>query len=192
MKKKVRKIGNFRKSLHFLISSKNFIIAAVIMFAAFFLLGLAYPNLMRDFVLDVISGMVGKIEGMNFFQLAGFIIFNNVKSSFLGMFIGLLFGIFPLFLAAINGYVLGFVMNLTIAQNGASEIWKIFPHGIFELPAFFFALGLGIRLGYTLFTNTKLLKQDLKMSLLTFVYIILPLLLIAGLIETGLIFLLKP
>jgi stage II sporulation protein M len=190
--KRTGKKNNFIESLRFLASSKNFIIAIAIMFAAFLLLGVIYPHLMTDVILDMINSLANQTQNKNFFQLAGFIIFNNVKASLFGLLFGVLFGIFPLFLAAVNGYVLGFILNAAARTEGLVEIWKIFPHGVFELPAFFFSLGLGVRLGYTLFTEPKMLNSDFKMCLKTFVYIILPLLLVAGLIETGLIFLLKP
>jgi stage II sporulation protein M len=190
--RKTGKKSNFIESLRFLASSKNFIIAVVVMFAAFLLLGIVYPHLMTDFILDMINNLANQADNKNFFQLAGFIIFNNAKASLFGLLFGVLFGIFPLFLAAVNGYVLGFVLNAAARTNGIVEVWKIFPHGVFELPAFFFSLGLGVRLGYTLFCEPNMMKSDFKMALKTFVYIILPLLLIAGLIETGLIFLLKP
>ena len=180
------------QSAAFLLNSKNFIIAVFAMFLAAFILGVIYPHIMTDIILDIINSILGKTENLGFFQLAVFIIYNNVKASLFGMLLGLVFGIFPLFLAAVNGYVLGFVLNLTAKQNGFSEIWKIFPHGVFEIPAFVFSLGLGVRLGYTLLFDSKMLKSDFIMALKTFVYIILPLLLVAGFIETGLIFLLKP
>jgi len=190
--KKTDKKSNFVESLRFLASSKNFIIIVFAMFLAAFILGVVYPHIMTDIILDIINNIIGQTENMNFFQLAVFIIYNNVKASLFGMLLGLLLGIFPLFLAAANGYILGFVLNLAAKENGLGEVWKIFPHGVFEIPAFVFSLGLGVRLGYTLLCNPKMLKNDFKMCLKTFVYVILPLLLVAGLVETGLIFLLKP
>ena len=82
---------------------------------------------------------------------------------------------------------------MSINTDGGLSLWKILPHGIFELPAVFIALGIGIKLGMFIFQKKKLesLKNYSINSLRVFLLIILPLLVIAGIIEGTLIFLLK-
>ena len=101
----------------------------------------------------------------------------------------MIFGIFPFFIAIYNGYVLGYVLKLVVGKIGFLEIWKLFPHGIFELPAVFISLGLGIKLGASLFAKNsdKEFLRRLKNSARVFFFIVLPLLVIAAVIEGSLI-----
>ena len=72
-------------------------------------------------------------------------------------------------------------------------LWRIFPHGIFELPAVFISLGLGLKLGTFIFQRNKLkaFAEFFWNSLRVFLFIVLPLLIIAAIIEGSLIFLLE-
>ena len=93
----------------------------------------------------------------------------------------------------VNGYILGFVMLKSVQANGALVLWKLLPHGIFELPALFISLGLGVKLGAFIFKKNKIktLKIYLFESARVFVFVILPLLFIAAIIEGSLIFLFR-
>jgi stage II sporulation protein M len=120
-----------------------------------------------------------------------FIFFNNIQSSFIGMLFGIILGIFPVIAAVANGYLLGFVAETTAEEAGIFILWRIFPHGIFELPALFISLGLGLKIGTFIFKKNKLktLAIYLLKSIKVFFYIVVPLLIIAALIEGSLIFL---
>lgn len=179
------------KLWNFIKQSRVFILTILGLFLVSCFAGFFYPEVYADVLKKVIKELLEKTEGMDFSQLLAFILYNNLKTSLLGMLLGLLFGIFPIIVSVINGYLLGFVFNSVYNVNGIKEFWRILPHGIFELPAFFLSLGLGLKLGYVLFFKNKEFKHNFKMCLQIFVYIILPLLLVAGLIETSLIFLLK-
>ena len=82
---------------------------------------------------------------------------------------------------------------LAINLEGGASLLKLLPHGIFELPAIFIALGIGLKLGTFPFQKEpeKSLKRFLGNSIRVFLLIVLPLLLIAGIIEGLLIFLLN-
>lgn len=182
---------NYSELWNFIKQSKIFIFVILGLFLISGVIGFFNPDLYTDTFEKLIKDLIDKTQGFNFPQMMAFIIYNNIKTSILGLLLGLFFGIFPLFVSVVNGYLIGFVFNMVYVDSGIKEMWKILPHGIFELPAFFLSLGLGLRLGYALFFKTKEIKHDLGMSLRTFVYVILPLLLVAGFIETCLIFLLK-
>jgi len=89
-----------------------------------------------------------------------------------------------------NGYVVGFVLSKSVLDSGFSVIFNLFPHGIFELPAVFISLGMGLKLGFTFFQNNwkKKILKNLLNSLRVFVLIVFPLLIIAAIIESILIF----
>lgn len=95
------------------------------------------------------------------------------------MIFGILLGILPFLALVVNGYVLGFVANQAIAIDGIFVLWRLLPHGIFEIPAILISTALGIRLG----TDLKNIKKNFISSIRIFLLIVIPLLVIAGLIE---------
>ncbi|NLM46983.1 MAG: stage II sporulation protein M [Firmicutes bacterium] len=78
---------------------------------------------------------------------------HNMSSVISIMFLGFLLGLPALFSALANGAVLGLVA-FQLAESGTSPLpflaAGILPHGIFELPAFFLSVALGLKLGYHL------------------------------------------
>ena len=52
--------------------------------------------------------------------------------------------IFGVVSIAFNGYVIGFILEKSVLIDGLGVLWKLVPHGIFELPAIFISFGLVI------------------------------------------------
>jgi len=122
-------------------------------------------------------------------ELVSFIFFNNLQSSFLGMIFGFFLGIFSVITIVVNGYLLGFVSARVVQEGGVFVLWRLLPHGVFELPALFISMGLGLKLGMFVFYKKrfKTLKTFFWNSLRVFVFVIIPLLVIAAVIEGSLI-----
>ncbi len=181
----------YLESFSYLKESKNFIWAIVAVFFVFSLIGffLPVPQTIELQILEMIKQLVEKTANMSALGLIQFIFLNNLQSSFLGLFLGVLFGIFPLIVSLSNGYLLGFVASKSVGLEGILSLWKIFPHGIFELPAVFIALGMGMKLGTFIFQEKKAdsFKRFFSESFQAFVLIVLPLLFIAAIIEGFLI-----
>ncbi len=179
---------DYSKCFKFIKISKNFIYLGILIFFAFALLGL-FVNLpveISNQILNYFKELVDKTKDYTGGQMVSFIFFNNLQASFLGMILGIFIGIFPLINLFGNGFVLGFAARLAIAQEGVGSLWRILPHGIFELPAIFIALGLGMKLGTFVSEKKnrwKILKKNFVESLRVFVLVILPLLIIAAIIE---------
>ena len=179
-----------KKSVKHLRETKNYflIIAGIFLITA--IIGFAYPNFFNEQILKILQELVDKTQDLKALELIGFIFTNNLKSSFFAMIFGTLLGIIPLMVTIINGYVLGFVANKTVGMVGYSVLWRLLPHGIFELPAVFISIGIGLRLGMYTFSKKqqkKSLMNTIKDSLRTFTIIIMPLLIIAAIIEGTLI-----
>jgi len=190
MKKRKRGFNlrkEYKQSWKFIKKSKNFIYIAIGIFLIFFLVGffVSPSEALLNYILNFIQELLEKTSEMSVFQLIVFIFFNNFTSSFFGMIFGIFLGIFPFLALIANGYVLGFVSSLSVAESGFFSLWRILPHGIFELPAIFLALGLGLRLGTFIFKKKK--EQSFRelfiSSLKVFLFIVIPLLIIAGIIE---------
>jgi stage II sporulation protein M len=190
-KKKFNLLNEYRQSWKYVKESKRFIYFILGIFLLFAVVGFTFP-LPQDFydrLINYLKQLLEQTKGMSQFELIKFIIFNNVKSTFFGIFFGVILGIFPLVSALANGYVLGFVSLLSVNSAGVTSLWKIFPHGIFELPAIFISLGLGLKMGTFIFKKEKLktFESYLINSVRAFLLIVIPLLVIAGIIEGTLI-----
>ena len=192
-KKNLNFIEEYKKSWNFIRESKNFIYSIVGIFFIFSLIGffITTPTLIAEQILKFIEELLLKTQDMGHFELIKFIFFNNIQSSFFGMIFGVFLGIFPIIVVVVNGYVLGFVASLVVNSDGILVLWRLFPHGIFELPAIFISLGLGLKVGTFIFQKKKFesLKKYSLNSLRVFLFIVLPLLIIAAIIEGSLIYL---
>jgi stage II sporulation protein M len=169
------------------------IYSIISIFFVFALLGFFIPvsKEIMDIILGYLQQILEQTKDMSMLQLISFIFLNNLQASFLGLTFGLVLGIFPVLFTILNGYVLGIVASLSVSQEGIYSLLNLFPHGIFELPAVFISLGMGLKLGAFIFQKNKkeFFKKNISRSAKVFLFIILPLLLIAAIIEGVLIFL---
>ena len=175
------------KSWKYIKNSKNFIYFSVVIFFLFFLLAffIPPPEMILNYILEFISDLLEMTQAMSFSEITSFIFFNNLKSSFFGIIFGVVLGIFPALALMANGYVLGFVSSFSVAEEGIFSLWRILPHGIFELPAIFISFGLGLKFGSFIFqkNKTESFREFLLNSLRVFLLIIVPLLIVAAIIE---------
>jgi len=196
-RKEVKKKRGFFKEIYndiwnYLRELKIFILIILLLFFIFVLIGFAVPapDMLQEMILDYIHKILEQTQGLSFFELVSFIFLNNTKSAFLGMVFGIFFGIFPVIVTLVNGYFLGYVSYLSVKAGGIISLISLLPHGIFELPAIFISLGMGLKLGGVVFNKNP--KKSFKLlfinSIKVFVFLIIPLLIIAAIIESFLIF----
>ncbi|MFQ5531049.1 MAG: stage II sporulation protein M [Candidatus Nanoarchaeia archaeon] len=199
MKKKIKKPKNkifnlenqYEKSFNYISESRKFISTIIVVFFIFALIGyvIPTPEFIIDAIFEFIQELLEKTEAMSQTELIRFIFLNNLQSSFFGMIFGFFLGIFPVIATIANGYLLGFVAKVTVGEEGFLVLWRLLPHGIFELPAVFISLGLGLKFGTFLFQKKKgeSFKNFFWSSLRVFIFIVIPLLVIAAIIEGSLI-----
>lgn len=181
---------NYRISWNYLKESKSFIFSIVGIFFAFAVFGffVSPSGELYSQLMNYLKDIVGSIKGFSAVQMISFIFFNNARISFFAMFLGIFFGIFPLLAAAFNGYILGFVSRMSVNADGFLVLWRLLPHGIFELPAVFISMGMGVKLGFTLMKSREKIKDNFLNALRVFILIVIPLLIIAAIIEGSLIY----
>ena len=172
-----------KKALKYILESKKYIFAIIFVFFTFVLIGFFFPDKF-SFLDEQLKELINKTVGLKGIELIEFIFFNNIKSAFFGIIAGIFLGIIPIFTSILNGAVLGYVFAKVYQVSGFSEFWRILPHGIFELPAVFIALGIGLRLGFSLppFISSffrHYWKKNKMVSVFPFIASILPLLLLA-------------
>jgi stage II sporulation protein M len=179
--------GNFKLGLRYLGEIKNYVLFSLFLFLFFVIIGFGFPIFFKEEIIKMIAELVNKTKGLGVLGLIRFIIMNNAQGAFFAMILGIFLGIFPLVILIMNGYVLGFVANQVTMEFGGLVLWRLLPHGIFEIPAIAIAGGLGLRLGMFLFITQektwKGFKKLLLNSLRVFILIVVPLLVFAGIIE---------
>jgi len=116
------------------------------------------------------------------------IMINNISVSFAAVAGGITAGLYTIYLMIFNGLLIGAVGTLVGQNNLAYPFWAfVLPHGSLELPSIFFAGGAGLLLGKAILFPGKYRRRDaLKYygSLAAqLVYGIVPMLIIAGIIE---------
>lgn len=195
---KRREEGFFRKnyslSWNYLKESKNYIIAISLIFVLGILISLIYqPVVLVDLIRSFFVKVLNETEGLGLVEMIIYILNNNLKSSFFAMILGIAFGIFPILSALMNSYVLGFVSEKSVLAAGSSVLLRLVPHGIFEFPAIIISMAFGVKLGFSWFGKNKgkTFLSRFEDSLRVFLFVVLPLLIIAAIIEGFLIFALK-
>ena len=174
---------NYSACWKFLNECRWHVVFAVGIFALTFLVGFIYPYFFRTEIFAFIANMIEMIDSKGAVELMWIIFFNNMKASFFAIVLGIAFGILPLITVVANGYLLGFVSREAAMQEGLAVMWQLLPHGIFELPAVILSIGIGMKIGLSLFGKKGSLKYNFIEGLRFFVFVIFPLLLIAAIIE---------
>lgn len=179
-------------SFEYLKDSKKFIYFAIGIFSFFAVVGFLVPlppDVSKQ-IIDYFKKIVEETKGFGLVDLIAFLFSNNSASGFMALFFGFFFGIFPFFNAVVNGMILGVVANMSVSENGVFSLWKLFPHGIFELPAIFISLGLGLKFSTFILKKNKLetFKEFLEKSFWSYFLIAIPLLIVAAIIEGTLIY----
>lgn len=176
--------GPYKRGWNYLKESRNYIYAVIVLFFLFAIFGFLYADQLR-FLDQILLELMMKTKNLNTVEMIDFIFFNNLQVSFLGLFFGVILGIFSFINVVSNGVVLGYVFSRLADASRLGEFWRIFPHGIFELPAIFISLALGVKLGMFIFMKAKgkELGRRFRESMVVFVFYVTPLLIVAAIIE---------
>lgn len=142
----------------------------------------------KPYLDEVIKNIVEESQHLGGVATFFFIFLNNSQVALLSILLGVLLGVFPMIVALFNGLLLGYVMSALMPKVGFLYFWRLLPHGLFELPAVFMALALGLWCGKSWFVTPRLktLQSRVLRSLQVYGVIILPLLFISAMIESAL------
>jgi stage II sporulation protein M len=117
-----------------------------------YFLPICAPQMTRMFqnsFFERLRQLAALIRNQSFLVQIGVIWLNNLTASTVAILFGILLGAVPLFSLIGNGLAIGMAQRL-LEQRGLGGVrfyLGLLPHGVFELSAFFIAVGLGIRLG---------------------------------------------
>jgi stage II sporulation protein M len=189
MKKEISLKQLYVESFQFIKKTRKTIFICLGIFILMALVGffISPPKEIELQIMEQLRQIGARFQGLSCSETIWAIFSNNVYVSFLSVITGIAFGIVPVFIAMSNGYVIGFVANKVVTKEGLLVLLKLLPHGIFEIPAIMISIGLGIRLGQ-IWKNKESAKTTWKKITLAFILIVVPLLIIAAIIEGLLIF----
>lgn len=146
-----------------------------------------YPQEIQK-ILEEIKEMWASFQEATSLELFIFIAFNNISKIALAIFLGIIFGIFPILFLFANGMVVG-IFAYTVAE---AILWQVFligvlPHGVIEIPVLILGAASGVKLGGVVFNKIfrkrGSLKKEFSLALKFFLRILLPLLILAAAIE---------
>jgi len=140
--------------------------------------------------LEEIMGGLPDLAGFDVVQIFFFIVANNVTKSFFWMVLGVLGGLPPLFFAVLNGFFIGhFSYNVALDYSLGFIAAALIPHGIIEIPTVLLSSAAGMALGYALINRLRgqgSLRAEFGRALLLYITKILPLLILASVLEVTL------
>lgn len=188
MKKQFRAIGDFWRAEY-----GRYVGMTAAAFLVLLVLAYIAGRLFPDIPVSVISAFNEDIAGSGIVQEDGsFNVLALFTNNLRAMVLGVLYGFIPfLYLPAlalgVNAAILGMLASLIDGQ------WLllaagILPHGIFELPALFLSLAAGLclckNINVYIRKNEKGFMKPLLLNILRVVVLVLPLLVIAAVMET--------
>ncbi|MEM2924895.1 MAG: stage II sporulation protein M [Methanocellales archaeon] len=111
----------------------------------------------------------------------------NTILSFLALLLGLCFGVLSLAFLAYNGWIIGLVIYEVQQKMGSQYIIAgLVPHGIIEVPMILISVAIGFRLGVEVIKvilGNGNLRREFKKGLSIYIFLVVPLLFIAALVE---------
>ena len=113
------------------------------------------------------------------------VFFRNLMASYIVACIISLWGFVPLLAAAANGLLLGWIISFAAQATFSQLAILLIPHGVFEWPAMFIAWGIGLwkGLGFRLQSSVLSFGERFKMVNVVYFTTVLPLLIVAAIIE---------
>ena len=187
----------YKQVFHFLfVDLKYFMIGVPLFFIAIMIVSWLFFAKNTDAMMQLIDAFREQVENMSddgkiqFVQL----FLNNSRVCLMCLGLGLIPFLFvPALILAGNSALMG-AMCALYAMNGLSVgkmlIIGILPHGIFELPAMFLSMGMGLALCLGLCKRITEPKNNqgtvvpmIKNSAISFVLVVIPLLLVAAAVE---------
>jgi peptidoglycan/LPS O-acetylase OafA/YrhL/uncharacterized membrane protein SpoIIM required for sporulation len=177
--------------LTYLYEMRVAVMGVAVLYIAFFTIGFAtctsHQCSMGTTTALSVSG-ASSSGNFSLIDLAIGIFVNNVLNCFAAMILGIFLGVAPLVFIISNGMTLGCFMSAALPETSVLYIMAgSIPHGLFEIPAILLSSAIGLKLGYSLIRSIigkKGLVREIRKSLRAFIYLILPIIAIAAVVET--------
>ena len=158
---------------------RNIFLINLLLFCISFLTGFFLPYGGEAFMF-FFKDILILIKDLPWLGIVAVIVLHNLRSVIVMFISGFAFLSVPILV--FNGYVSGVVTNLSgLSLSGA--LLLLLPHGVFEIPAIALSASLGTLLSLELLKKNRDLAGVMKYSMRVTLKVILPLVIIAGIIE---------
>ena len=169
-----------------------YLVVIIAIFVAFYILGYFAAMMMPGTGTYVVSDFkqeVTPLKSMSPLGLMLGIFLNNALKCLLVIVLGLALGIAPALFMLANGLILGIVIGVTIRGTSLSYVLVgTIPHGVIEIPMVLISSAIGLKLGVDLmlklFRKKVSIGKEIREGLTMYFVYIMPLLLLAAIIET--------
>lgn len=169
-----------------------YLVIIIAIFVAFYLLGYVAAMTMPgtgSYVVSDFKQEVTPLKSMSPIGLMLSIFLNNALKCFLVIVLGLALGVAPALFMLANGLILGIVIGVTIRGTSLSYVLVgTVPHGVIEIPMVLISSAIGLKLGVDLILKLMRKKasigKEIREGLTMYFVYIMPLLLLAAIIET--------
>lgn len=184
---------NIVNDIEYIKKIKVYILVAVALFTVSAIYGAVITEKSqegKDMAKDIIENMPKKSTKLG---MTIEIFESNIYNSLLSVVLGVGFGIIPMYIAIVNGIAIGSLIQFVKGGHGGFVFFlaMLGPHSIIEFPLMFVSMGIGLRLGYVMYSfifkenmgNTSIIIGELKKGMYFYIKWIIPLLLVAAFIE---------
>ncbi len=160
------------------------ILLAVLVAVIAFINGLLLPDDKANFMIENARQYLGRIS----FSFWG-IFFNNLLTAMIMILGGIIFSLPSLFFYYTNFLLLGVVIKSGFIKVGLLPVFlSLFPHGLFEIPAIMISFSIALNFTFHLLERITLKIKGgtvelIKKSMAVFFLAVVPLLIIAAIIE---------
>ncbi len=160
------------------------ILIALFVYAASCLGGWVYADAL-GFFKQAAGSLAGKFAGKGGAAFIFSLFVHNLVATYITMCLITLWGLFPMVTAIANGLILGWIVGTQGGLCLVDAAAMLVPHGMFEWPAMMIAWGVGLwrGAGYRFSNDPGTYVQRWKRSNQVFFLIVLPLLLVAAIVE---------
>lgn len=160
------------------------ILLALFVYAGSCLGGWIYADAL-SFFQQAASGLVDKFAGKAGAVFIFSLFVHNLVATYIVMCLLTLWGLVPIVTAIANGLILGWIVATVTGPSLIDIVAMLVPHGMFEWPAMIIAWGVGLwrGAGYRFSVDPRTYFQRWKQSNQVFFLIVLPLLLVAAIVE---------
>ncbi len=171
-------------SRHIVFEARYCILIATILYCGSCLVSWSYPEPFL-FLNEALKKLAAQFLGKSATSFILRLFIHNLITTYFDMCVFVLFGLIPVTIAVLNGFMLGFVIASAPGVSESNILSLLVPHGIFEWPAMMIAWGIGIwrGFGYRFSKTHTTYKERWLEANKVFITVVIPLLFIAAIIE---------
>ncbi|MBN1166583.1 MAG: stage II sporulation protein M [Methanospirillaceae archaeon] len=167
---------------------------AILIITVFFFIGITAGYVGLSFFSELSEVIATMYEGLEItgdpnestFLYGASVFYNNAQSCVIAFLGGVAFSVVPIGIILLNGFFFGASIKL-LSHQGSIFFLPLIPHFFFEIPALILSAALGLMLGQKVIYNRILHRTEepifLKELTKTFIFYIIPMLLIAAFLE---------